>query len=89
MIVVAIIGGVMPIMPSAGTGSEEMQHIAVPMIGGMVSAKVLTLVVIVPTARLRTCYFPLGFHVPVRIADLTFRCVTRRIIWAGDSTKQG
>ena len=36
----------MPILWSTGTGSEVMQRIAVPMIGGMVSSTVLTLVVI-------------------------------------------
>ncbi len=35
-----------PILWSTGTGSEVMQRIAVPMIGGMVSSTVLTLVVI-------------------------------------------
>jgi len=46
MTVCAIIAGLLPIMFSHGTGSEVMQRIAVPMIGGMVSATVLTLVVI-------------------------------------------
>jgi Cu(I)/Ag(I) efflux system membrane protein CusA/SilA len=46
MTVVAIIAGLLPIMWSTGTGSEVMQRIAVPMIGGMVSSTVLTLVVI-------------------------------------------
>jgi Cu(I)/Ag(I) efflux system membrane protein CusA/SilA len=40
--------GLLPIMWSAGTGSEVMQRIAVPMIGGMVSSTILTLVVIRP-----------------------------------------
>ena len=46
MTVVAIMAGLLPIMWSSGTGSEIMQRIAVPMIGGMVSSTVLTLVVI-------------------------------------------
>ena len=46
MTVVAIIAGLLPIMWSAGTGSEVMQRIAVPMIGGMLSSTVLTLIVI-------------------------------------------
>ena len=46
MTVIAIIAGLLPIMWSHGTGSEVMQRIAVPMIGGMVSSTVLTLVVI-------------------------------------------
>ena len=46
MTVVAIMAGLLPIMWSSGTGSEVMQRIAAPMIGGMVSATILTLVVI-------------------------------------------
>src|SRR5262249_59508977 len=46
MTVVAIMAGLLPILWSHGTGSEVMQRIAVPMIGGMVSSTVLTLMVI-------------------------------------------
>ncbi len=46
MTVVAIMAGLLPIMWSSGAGSEIMQRIAVPMIGGMVSSTLLTLVVI-------------------------------------------
>jgi Cu(I)/Ag(I) efflux system membrane protein CusA/SilA len=46
MTVVAIMGGLLPIMWSTGTGSEIMQRIAVPMIGGMISSTLLTLIVI-------------------------------------------
>ncbi len=46
MTVVAIMAGLLPIMWSSGTGSEVMQRIAVPMIGGMISSTVLTLMVI-------------------------------------------
>ena len=46
MTVVAIMAGLLPILWSHGTGSEVMQRIAVPMVGGMVSSAVLTLVVI-------------------------------------------
>lgn len=46
MTVTAIIAGLLPIMWTHGTGAEVMQRIAVPMIGGMVSSTVLTLVVI-------------------------------------------
>jgi Cu(I)/Ag(I) efflux system membrane protein CusA/SilA len=38
--------GLLPIMWSSGTGSEIMQRIAVPMIGGMISPTLLTLIVI-------------------------------------------
>lgn len=46
MTVVAIMAGLLPIMWSHGTGAEVMQRIAVPMIGGMVSSTILTLLVI-------------------------------------------
>jgi Cu(I)/Ag(I) efflux system membrane protein CusA/SilA len=46
MTVVAIMAGLLPITWSTGTGSEIMQRIAVPMIGGMVSSTLLTLIVI-------------------------------------------
>ncbi len=46
MTVVAIMAGLLPIMWSSGTGSEVMQRIAAPMIGGMISATILTLLVI-------------------------------------------
>jgi Cu(I)/Ag(I) efflux system membrane protein CusA/SilA len=46
MTVVAIMAGLLPIMWSTGTGSEVMRRIAMPMVGGMVSSTVLTLIVI-------------------------------------------
>ncbi len=46
MTVVAIMAGLLPIMWSSGTGSEVMQRIAAPMVGGMVSSTILTLIVI-------------------------------------------
>jgi len=46
MTVIAIMAGLLPIMWSSGTGSEIMQRIAVPMIGGMISSTLLTLIVI-------------------------------------------
>jgi Cu(I)/Ag(I) efflux system membrane protein CusA/SilA len=46
MTVAAIMAGLLPIMWSHGTGAEVMQRIAVPMIGGMVSSTLLTLIVI-------------------------------------------
>ena len=46
MTVAATIGGLLPIMFGSGTGSEVMRRIAAPMVGGMVSATVLTLIVI-------------------------------------------
>ncbi len=46
MTVVAITAGLLPILWSTGTGSEVMSRIAAPMVGGMLSSTVLTLVVI-------------------------------------------
>lgn len=46
MTVAAIIAGLLPIMLGSGTGSEVMRRIAAPMVGGMVSATILTLVVL-------------------------------------------
>jgi hypothetical protein len=46
MTVAATIGGLLPIMFGSGTGSEVMRRIAAPMVGGMVSATILTLAVI-------------------------------------------
>jgi copper/silver efflux system protein len=46
MTVAAIMAGLLPIMWSHGTGAEVMQRIAVPMIGGMISSTILTLIVI-------------------------------------------
>ena len=46
MTVVAIMAGLLPILWSDGTGSEVMRRIAMPMVGGMVSSTLLTLLVI-------------------------------------------
>ncbi|MCG7499982.1 efflux RND transporter permease subunit [Vibrio sp. Of7-15] len=46
MTVSTVIIGLIPIMMGSGTGSEVMQRIAAPMIGGMASALLLTLVVL-------------------------------------------
>ncbi len=46
MTVFAILGGLVPILYIDGVGSEVMQRIAVPMIGGMVSSTLLTLIII-------------------------------------------
>ena len=46
MTVATIIFGLLPIMLGSGTGSEVMRRIAAPMVGGMISATLLTLVVI-------------------------------------------
>ncbi len=46
MTVMAIIGGLLPIMWTHGSGADVMKRIAAPMIGGMVTTTVLTLLVI-------------------------------------------
>ena len=46
MTVVAIMAGLLPIMWGSGTGSEVMRRIAAPMVGGMISSTLLTLIVI-------------------------------------------
>jgi Cu(I)/Ag(I) efflux system membrane protein CusA/SilA len=51
MTVAVIIAGLLPIMWGSGTGSEVMQRIAAPMVGGMLSAPLLSMFVI-PAAYL-------------------------------------
>ncbi len=46
MVVSAIIMGLLPIMWSAGAGADVMKRIATPVVGGMVTSTILTLVVI-------------------------------------------
>ncbi len=46
MTVAVIIAGLLPIMLSSGTGSEVMQRIAAPMVGGMITAPLLSLFVV-------------------------------------------
>lgn len=46
MTAITIIAGLLPIMWGSGTGSEVMRRIAAPMVGGMVSSTILTLLVI-------------------------------------------
>jgi copper/silver efflux system protein len=52
MTVSVIIAGLLPIMWSHGTGSEVMQRIAAPMIGGMITAPLLSLLVIPAAYRM-------------------------------------
>jgi Cu(I)/Ag(I) efflux system membrane protein CusA/SilA len=51
MTVATVIAGLLPIMLGSGTGSEVMRRIAAPMVGGMISSTVLTMLVI-PVALL-------------------------------------
>ncbi len=46
MTAAAIIVGLLPVLVGTGTGSEIMSRIAAPMVGGMISALVLTLLVV-------------------------------------------
>jgi Cu(I)/Ag(I) efflux system membrane protein CusA/SilA len=46
MTVAVIIAGLVPIMIGAGTGSEVMQRIAAPMVGGMITAPLLSMFVV-------------------------------------------
>ena len=46
MTATAIIAGLLPIMWGSGTGSEVMQRIAAPMVGGMISVTLLSLLVL-------------------------------------------
>jgi Cu(I)/Ag(I) efflux system membrane protein CusA/SilA len=46
MTAAAIIVGLLPILYGTGTGSEVMSRIAAPMVGGMLSAVILTLLVL-------------------------------------------
>jgi Cu(I)/Ag(I) efflux system membrane protein CusA/SilA len=46
MTVAVIIAGLIPIMVGSGTGSEVMQRIAAPMVGGMITAPLLSMFVV-------------------------------------------
>ncbi|MES2299418.1 MAG: efflux RND transporter permease subunit [Pseudomonadota bacterium] len=46
MTVAVIIAGLVPIMVGSGTGSEVMQRIAAPMVGGMITAPLLSMFVV-------------------------------------------
>ncbi len=51
MTVAVIVAGLLPVMWGTGTGSEVMRRIAAPMVGGMISATLLTMFVL-PAAYL-------------------------------------
>ncbi len=52
MTVAVILGGLLPILWGTGTGSEVMQRIAAPMVGGMITAPLLSMFVIPAAYRL-------------------------------------
>ena len=54
MTVAVVMGGLLPILLSTGTGSEVMTRIAAPMVGGMVTAPLLSMLVI-PAAWYLVC----------------------------------
>jgi len=62
MTVAAVIGGLLPIMWGSGTGSEVMRRIAAPMVGGMISSTILTLIVIPAIYALVKEFFILREH---------------------------
>ena len=77
MTVVAIMAGLLPILWSTGTGSEIMQRIAVPMIGGMISSTLLTLIVIPAIFGLVK-----GFGLPGgEKLEGTYRAAERERVW--------
>ncbi|MCF5392793.1 hypothetical protein GIV99_27205, partial [Pseudomonas syringae] len=46
MTVAVIIAGLVPILWASGTGSEVMKRIATPMVGGMITAPLLSMLVL-------------------------------------------
>ncbi|MNC89509.1 Cation efflux system protein CusA [compost metagenome] len=46
MTVAVIVAGLLPLFVGVGTGSEIMQRIAAPMVGGMLSAPLLSMLVL-------------------------------------------
>jgi Cu(I)/Ag(I) efflux system membrane protein CusA/SilA len=52
MTVAVIVAGLLPLFWGAGTGSEVMQRIAAPMVGGMLSAPLLSMLVVPAAYRL-------------------------------------
>ena len=52
MTVAVIIAGLLPILLGSGTGSEVMSRIAAPMVGGMITAPLISLFVIPAVYRL-------------------------------------
>lgn len=68
MTVVTIMAGLLPILWSTGAGSEIMQRIAVPMIGGMVSSSLLTLIVI-PAVYALVKGWSLGDDIPSMVGS--------------------
>jgi Cu(I)/Ag(I) efflux system membrane protein CusA/SilA len=75
MTVAVILGGLFPIMWGAGTGSEVMQRIAAPMVGGMITAPLLSMFVI-----------PAAYLLMRRPRP---KAATRSVFWAGSRRPAG
>ncbi len=75
MTVAVILAGLLPILWGSGTGSEVMQRIAAPMLGGVVTAPLLSMFVI-PAAYLllRRRQLRLAATSATTTADQTTRC---------------
>ena len=71
-----VIVGLLPIMWSGGTGSEVMQRIAAPMVGGMISVTVLSLVVL-PVIYGVVLQWQMG-NQPRRVSDKLIAQITRQ-----------
>jgi Cu(I)/Ag(I) efflux system membrane protein CusA/SilA len=52
MTVAVIVAGLLPIMLRGGTGSEVMRRIAAPMVGGMITAPLLSMLLLLRAAYL-------------------------------------
>ena len=65
MTVLAILMGLLPIMWSTGSGADVMKRIAAPMVGGMISSTILTLIVIPALYSLWRERELVGANVPV------------------------
>ncbi|MEO8882145.1 MAG: efflux RND transporter permease subunit, partial [Devosia sp.] len=52
MTVAVILAGLLPILLGSGAGSEVMQRIAAPMVGGMISAPLMSMLMIPAVFRL-------------------------------------
>jgi Cu(I)/Ag(I) efflux system membrane protein CusA/SilA len=68
MTVAVILAGLAPIMLSSGTGSEMMQRIAAPMVGGMITAPLLSMFVIPAAYLLLRCRRKQGTNERVQTA---------------------
>jgi Cu(I)/Ag(I) efflux system membrane protein CusA/SilA len=66
MTVAVVLAGLLPIMLGSGTGSEVMQRIAAPMVGGMITAPLMSMFAI-PVAYLLMRRRSLGDSSPIQV----------------------